>query len=195
MTNDEKIFQELSKRIFNCLPCRIEKINGSNSFADVVPVIFDGIALPVIPSVPILTLGNASGGIKFRFKVGDVLYVSFSQLDWSKYLAVGMSGQVESKTPFALASAVALPIRVFTKNDSVSNASVDIEMFGDVKISGNVEITESVNIGGNINANGDINASGDIEGLEVIASYIKLSNHAHGVVALGSATEETFPAV
>ena len=160
MTDLQRIISSFTNEIKIALPCQIVKLEGM--YADIEPLIYNGLALPVIPDVPILFFGNKDKNIKFKSSVGDVITVFFTQIDLSNYLSRGIKGQVMSFENFNLTNAFALPFNFHTKKDNESLPINDFEIIGDVKITGSLTVT------------------GD-----VVAGLTSLKNHIHSGVTTG----------
>ena len=166
MTDLENIINHYMKNIQVAIPCKIEKLSGM--YADVKPQIYDKLEFPVIPSVPILYLGNKTKKLKFKSSVGDIVTVFFTQLDLGRFLASGVSGQASSTESFNLTNAFALPFNFHTMKDSEQMAIVDFEIIGNIKVTGTIEAT------------GDITSGGDVK-----AGLTSLKTHIHSGVTTG----------
>ena len=160
MTDMEKMIKFFMNDIYVSIPCKIESLSGM--YANVKPLVYNSLELPVISSVPILYIGNSTNKLKFKNTVGDIVTVFFTQLDLGKFLTYGTSGQVNSTEKFNLTNAFALPFCVHTKVQNESMATADFEIIGDIEVTGNITVT------------GGITTTGDC-----VADGVSLINHTH----------------
>ena len=131
MTDLEQFISTFLSKSYVVLPCKIVSLDGL--YANVKPCVHEiDKEFPVIPSVPILTLGNSDIKIKFNSKVGDIVTVLFSQMDLSKFLIDGSDISVDNDEPFNLTNAIALPFNIH-KYGSEDAPSIDFDMLEKLK--------------------------------------------------------------
>ena len=172
MTDLEQIISMFLSKSYVVLPCKITALDGL--YANVRPCVHEvDKEFPIIPSVPILTLGNSDIKIKFNSKVGDIVTVLFSQMDLSKFLIDGSDISVDNDEPFNLTNAIALPFNIH-KYGSEDTPSLDFDIIGDVKITGKLFVKGDIEQIGDYKVDGSIQSVGDVQG-----GGVSLINHTH----------------
>lgn len=172
MTDLEQFISFYTSKIFVVLPCKIVSLDGL--YANVKPVIHEvDKSFPIIPHVPILTLGNNDLRIKFNSKVGDIVTVLFSQMDLSKFLIDGSDISVDNNEMFNLTNAIALPFNIHKLGNETTPA-LDFDIIGDIKITGNLFVKGNIEQIGSYTIDGEIQSTGD-----VVGGGVSLINHTH----------------
>jgi hypothetical protein len=151
------------------MPARIEGYEAGSRRARVqilVPEQLDDgrtVDQPVIPDVPVGTIGGGGGGVTVPLGGGDTGIVIFMDRDTGAFFADGERGEQDSGRMHSLNDAVFIPLT-----------------FGGGADADNVNITGTTVIivaSGGVTIQGDVTVEGD-----VIADGVSLKDHTHGGV-------------
>ena len=151
------------------MPARLDGYEAGSRRARVqilVPELLDDgrtVDQPIIPDVPVGTIGGGGGGVTMPLASGDTGIVIFMDQDTGAYFSDGETGGQDSGRRHSMNDAVFIPLtfggNADPDNVNITGATVIIVASGGVTIQGNVTV----------------------EG-DVIADGVSLKNHTHGGV-------------
>lgn len=193
-------------QIDGMLPAVVTTVDRAAGKVSVKPLVMAGTAAggkvsrPVVPNIPIMTMG--AGGIyaSFPVKVGDLGFVFAADRDTSLfYQSQGGEDWPNTERIHSFSDGGFLPLKLFNfsiaggvLSDGFSLQTDDSQTFVTLK-DGEIQLKATfVKIVGDIDHVGNLSISGDIEHTgnqvtsgDVVAGGISLVNHVHGGVIAG----------
>ena len=105
--------------VFTALPARVERYDASRREVDLQVMVFESFfdpsgarevkEIPVVPSVPVVFPGNASGGMTHVVARGDFVLAVFASSSIDSWLATGIAGAPSDDRHHNVSDAVAIP--------------------------------------------------------------------------------------
>lgn len=183
-----------------CMQARVVAVDRESGRVDVQPMIQAGttdgrkVSRPVVPNLPIATLGAGDIFVSFPVVVGSLGFVIAGDRDASLfYQGEGVEDWPNTGRLHSFSDGFFLPLKLFNFNitehaitDGLTIQTDDAETFITLK-PGEIRMkASSIIIEGDIDLTGDIEQEGSIESSgDVVAGGISLIDHVHGGVEPG----------
>jgi hypothetical protein len=105
-----RAFEAFGAQLHTALPGRVEKYDAATQTADVLPMIqLQGLALPVLPNVPVAFPRGGGGFLSFPLESGDFVFLLFAESSIDQWRAKGALTNPGDPRRHSLTAAVALP--------------------------------------------------------------------------------------
>jgi len=117
--------------VWTCLPARVVAANLQISQVDVQPIPADYlggeiVAMPQIPSVPILWPRAGAAVMTFPLAVGDYVLLMVSSRSIARFREDGSEGDPQSVRTHDLSDAMAIPLGLWPDSSSISASTSDV---------------------------------------------------------------------